>query len=259
MLSSEPLDSELWDRRSFLLAGNADNTSVLSSSGSCSPSSSGSSATSSYENEEPPDYVETVQRPTIPVKYKFSTISFNTTLVVSSSDEDSASKYHISIAMDCFIPSSYITTVRSGCTDYGAFVAQFELGGSKEFETVNIHGSECLISSRLSKLQGSSKGQWLWRTKSKTKGLTWDCRAVPFVCRSIYYSELDVLFKKQVKLATFTPRTGGPIPRRSSKVAELVVEAAGQKYFDDILVSLLILERKRLAPKVSSVRDRIFG
>lgn len=40
--------------------------------------------------------------------------------------QDTRPLYHISVSMNCFIPSSYITTLRRGANEYGDLVAEFE-------------------------------------------------------------------------------------------------------------------------------------
>ncbi|KAL0959287.1 hypothetical protein HGRIS_014553 [Hohenbuehelia grisea] len=77
-------------------------------------------------DDMPPQYVE-AQRPTHTVKYTFSPIGKDAMILVPPADEpDSRPKYHISVSMNCFVPSSFITTIRRGGTEEGEFVSDFE-------------------------------------------------------------------------------------------------------------------------------------
>lgn len=62
-----------------------------------------------------------------PTTYTFSTLSFNSMLLLPPSDAiDTRPLYHVSVAHNCFMPLSYITTVRKGGTENGEFVGDFE-------------------------------------------------------------------------------------------------------------------------------------
>jgi len=135
---SEPLDCELWDRLQLRgIAGyDGDPAAVTPYTDSRAPSP--------YDGDEPPKYVlslrprdystsnsclsylETIQLPSVQVKYDFVTTSFNSMCVAPVFGHGSGAKYHITVNMDCFAPSSHITVVRRGGTDLGALVAQFE-------------------------------------------------------------------------------------------------------------------------------------
>ncbi|KAJ3503544.1 hypothetical protein NLJ89_g8383 [Agrocybe chaxingu] len=256
--SSEPLDAELWARHSMSLDASSptlDSSSIYSSSSNSYMPSSGTSSSfvssPSPEDDSPPDYIDTVQLPDVAVKYSFSSTSFNTMIVTPTSDAaDLRSKYHISISMNCFTPFSYITTIRRGGTGFGVLVAQFEMGISSESATVTIKDREMEIGSVLKKVAGSRQaGSWLWIPSKKSKALTWDCKSQPFMCHSLTTKK---------PLAKFTPsrhvEQGEP-----PSMAELVVSPEGQNHFDDLLVSLLIIERKRLAPGKNKLVKRLFN
>jgi hypothetical protein len=70
---------------------------------------------------------DTARVPTEPIKYTFSPQSFNTMLLVPPPDvQDTRPLYHISVALNCFIPSSFVTTIRRGASEYGEYVGEFE-------------------------------------------------------------------------------------------------------------------------------------
>ena len=57
-------------------------------------------------------------------------------------------------------------------------------------------------------------------------------------------------------VATFIPARRGDPP---VVVPELTVTPLGQDYFDEIILSLLIIERKRLTPGKASVLKQLFN
>ncbi|KAF8966220.1 hypothetical protein BDZ97DRAFT_696992 [Flammula alnicola] len=264
--SSEPLDTELWDRRSvyldtlYLDTVASDSSSYASSFHSqpfSPPVSRPISPRAMEANENPPDYIATVQRPTAPVKYNFSSISYSSMIVAPNSEaEDSPPKYHISISMNCFMPLNHITTIRRGGSGYGELVAQFEMGIAGSPSTVTIEGKELLIGSLLSKRLGSRQsGLWFWIPPDSKKRLLWDYRQTPFICRSLLKIGSGA---EASTLATFTPArqvpAGGP-----PVLAELTVTPLGQDFFDDLLLSLLIIERRRLTPGKDRVLKQLFN
>ena len=61
------------------------------------------------------------------VALSFSQLSFNSLLLFPPVDaEDSRPLYHISVEMNCFKPGSWITVIRRGGSDKGAYVGEFE-------------------------------------------------------------------------------------------------------------------------------------
>ncbi|KAL6302443.1 hypothetical protein BKA93DRAFT_393865 [Sparassis latifolia] len=72
-----------------------------------------------------------------PVVYTFAQNSFNS-MMLSADPQQSPLCYHVSVQMNCFIPSSYITTVRRGNSEDGEMVGSFEMGISQKRSTVTI-------------------------------------------------------------------------------------------------------------------------
>ncbi|KAK0213462.1 hypothetical protein DFS33DRAFT_1483145 [Desarmillaria ectypa] len=176
------------------------------------------------------------------VTYLFRPLSPNTMVLVPP---DLRPQYHISVGSNCFIPSSYITTVRRGGSENDEFVAEFEMGKSKLPESLYIRGEEHLIK------------QVIKTCKSLNLG-----RNVSWKDRQLFYNNhqewtlknMEWNLSEDTKICTTSSRTSRALkmlyakftPRRGHKPAQLEVTPEGQELFDDILLSVLILERRRL-------------
>lgn len=84
-------------------------------------------------------------------------------LIPSPNAPDTRPKYHISVRMNCFIPSSYITTIRRGATQEGAMVGDFEMGIADKTATLFIRGKEFPIGDVLGKSGSRRGGLWDWK------------------------------------------------------------------------------------------------
>ncbi|KAF9474769.1 hypothetical protein BDN70DRAFT_884488 [Pholiota conissans] len=257
--SSEPLDSQLWDQLSLYSDTSSTYPARRRPSFSSSPPSSPPLMSVA---ESPPDYITTVAQPTVPIKYTFATTSYSTMTVVAHLDnDDTRDKYHISISMNCFMPLNHVTTIRRGGTGYGELVAQFEMGISDDPSTILIGNKEYLLKNLLNKRIGSRHaGLWFWNPRRSTKQLLWDCRKTPFVCKPFPSANPK---DDANTLATFIPaRHGVPglvIALSQPQVPELTVTPLGQSYFDDLLISLLVIERRRLTPGKATVLKQLFN
>lgn len=60
-------------------------------------------------------------------------------------------------------------------------------------------------------------------------------------------------------LATFKPARHGVPDIPDVPVPELTVTPLGQCFFDDLLISLLVIERKRLTPGKAQVLKQLFN
>lgn len=113
---------------------------------------------------------EDAQVPIVPLTYQFSPLAGTNSMILvpPATAADTRPKYHISVSMNCFIPSSYITSIRRGGTENGEEVGDFEYvpkcnyccytsqlieahrtGKSANVGTVCIRGSEAILSSAL--------------------------------------------------------------------------------------------------------------
>lgn len=159
---------------------------------------------------------------TSPVVYTFSPLSFNSMIIAPPpTAPDATPRYHISVSLNCFIPSSFITTIRRGSTEYGEYVGDFEyvankinfsqntylfqrdvrMGISENRGTLCIRGKELPIGDALGQI-GSHRqvgpnrihtisiehsqplkrqGHWYW--KLVRRFLRWDCTVNPRLVR----------------------------------------------------------------------------
>ncbi|KAL0959275.1 hypothetical protein HGRIS_014546 [Hohenbuehelia grisea] len=190
-------------------------------------------------SDSPPVYAE-AQRPTHAVKYTFSPTGANTMILVPPEVEpDSRPKYHISVSMDCFIPSLYITTIRRGGTEDGEVVGDFQIGEADQPETVFIRGKDWRIKEAFTRYGPSKAPRWIWGFRGRK--LYWDCREDTKVC-------YDTTAKTKL-YAKFTPKTSMRTRGQPVELASLEVFPDGQVLFDDILITALITERYRLTIK----------
>ncbi|KAI0693532.1 hypothetical protein C8T65DRAFT_667952 [Cerioporus squamosus] len=74
-----------------------------------------------------------------------------------------SAQYHISVHMNCFCPSSFVTVIRRGTVD-GEFVGSFEMGISTQRATVNMYGVEKFVDAVLSR-DGKKTADRIWQWK----------------------------------------------------------------------------------------------
>ncbi|KAI0090099.1 hypothetical protein BDY19DRAFT_992336 [Irpex rosettiformis] len=182
---------------------------------------------------------------TTPVIYLFLPVEHAFNAMIVQSQDATIPLYHIFVRMNCFIPSSYITTVSRGDTEFGEEVGHFEMGISIRKPTVVFGGLEKIIDSVL--VRGGSRGArtWQWKFSSdSSKHLSWTIDSPVKYC----YLGTKPL-KDATMLATFTPPSLAPrADGRPSPPASLKVYPDGHRLFDHIVISALILERRRLTP-----------
>jgi len=186
--------------------------------------------------------------------YAFSPTGFNSMALIPTVDvgEDQP-QYRIVIHMNCFMPLSHITKVcRFSRTSGKEKVGEFEMGITTVPSKVQVGPHRGLISSILSKSGSRSSGSWFWNPMLgvNTKyGLKWDYDKRQCVCRSTDHGDKPILAK-------FTSPFGLD---SNSEVAMLEVTPAGQEVFDHVLMSLLIIERKRLTPDRENALKPLFS
>ncbi|KAI0765760.1 hypothetical protein BC629DRAFT_1540206 [Irpex lacteus] len=88
---------------------------------------------------------------TTPVTYVFLPVEHSFNAMVLQTQDAVIPLYHIFVRMNCFIPSSYITTVSRGDTEFGEQVGHFEMGVSIRKPTVVFGGLERIIDSVLTR------------------------------------------------------------------------------------------------------------
>ncbi|KAI0761282.1 hypothetical protein BD413DRAFT_617158 [Trametes elegans] len=167
---------------------------------------------------------------------------------------DSTARYHISVGMNCFIPTSFITVVRR-FHESGEFVSSFEMGISTQRATINMHGIEKQMDAVLSRMGKKAEERiWQWRWDSDpTHFVGWHRENPVRYCYSLDAAGRPsgpMLAAFAVATPSTASRQGGP-PRPAS----LTVYPDGQHIIDHILTSALIVERKRLTPVTVSMNN----
>ncbi|CAA7268328.1 unnamed protein product [Cyclocybe aegerita] len=202
--------------------------------------------------------VQSVTREYPVIRYIFtptSPISNSLTLVPPPDMPDTVPRFHIAVTSNVFNPLSHITTVYRGETQFGQWVGSFEMGISSFLSRVRMHKQDVPIIKVLQKRGSRTSAVWTWKPlSSRVNGgvpWKWHYRAIHGggVCRS---TDAD-----ETLLATFIP---SPTTAHSYSPAVVQVNArgeetplpalqitlAGQTFFEDILISLLVIERKRM-------------
>jgi len=207
--------------------------------------------------ESPPGYLET-RRPNTQITYTF----FPQTIPASSMVMKPPSyvknphpSYYISVNMNCFTPSSYITTIRRDGWE-GEVVGDFEMGISalRKASTVCFRGYERPLNEML---QSSSKifrgASYLWKPHSEVSPLElyWEEES-PFAGASTLSCFFGTEKMTTNLVAKFMP--AGILARRpernKSDLTRLQVFPQGHDFLDDIVISVLIIERMRTSPSM---------
>ncbi|OSD05068.1 hypothetical protein PYCCODRAFT_1465509 [Trametes coccinea BRFM310] len=172
--------------------------------------------------------------------------------MVASPSSTSSARYHISVQMNCFMPSSYITVVRR-THEGGEFVSSFEMGISTQRAVVNMHGSEKFMDTVLSRTgKKTDERMWQWKWEDDPR------------LRFAWHRESPVRYCYPVDA---TGRPSGPmlaafvvcsstntLGEASQQPASLTVYPEGQHIMDHILTSVLVAERKRLTPSPMTMK-----
>jgi len=217
------------------------------------PSPLVSSSLAPESPDSPPGYLET-RRPNTHITYTFfpQTIPANSMIMKPPSYvKNPHPSYYISVNMNCFTPSSYITAIRRDGWECEV-VGDFEMGISalRKPNTVCFRGYERPLNEML---QSSSKifrgASYLWNRHSKESPLElyWE-EAGTSTLLCFFGTE-----KRTTNLvAKFMP--AGFLARRQernkSDLTRLLVFPQGHDFLDDIVISVLIIERMRTSPSV---------
>ncbi|PFH49690.1 hypothetical protein AMATHDRAFT_4696 [Amanita thiersii Skay4041] len=198
----------------------------------------------------PPGYLQ-AHRPSTNITYTFTpNVNVPNCMVLSppSYVGHPHSPYWISVSMNCFTPSSYITTIRRSSLD-GELVGDFELGISAvKKPTLCIRGNEYFLSDVLESNHRLFRNAWCYRVTDTERT----------VC--IYWDEMSnngaiACFSSKDKtvtnlLARFLPPVYLRKQGRSQQYTRLEVTPIGHDFLDDIVMSALIIERMRTTPSV---------
>ncbi|KAF8202125.1 hypothetical protein BJ912DRAFT_429209 [Pholiota molesta] len=188
--------------------------------------------------DRPPAYAQ-AQKPTENVCYSFSPVGNNAMVLIPPADaQDTRPQYYITVSMNCFMPLSHITTIYRGANEYGSSIAEFEMGIMAAGNRIRIGNRVQSISEFLMKEGSRTHALWQWtlprQGQNVPKRLSWDYTRRPCVCTLSLYP-----YTRTQILAKFTPHIGD--------------------FFDHILISLLIIERKRLTPGKDAVLKQLFN
>ncbi|CAA7270680.1 unnamed protein product [Cyclocybe aegerita] len=179
-----------------------------------------------------------------------SPIGNSLTLLPPEGAREGLPRFHIVVTPNVFNPFQQITSIYRGETQFGEWVASFEMGISSLLARVRIHRRDRVLNNVLEKDGIRHKAVWTWTSPSKNVDpFIWDCKdsKLASVCKSAND-------KKKI-LATYTPARSMlafaatvTIDRRGEEVelSKLEVTPEGHRIFEDILVSLLIIQRKRM-------------
>ncbi|KAJ7786491.1 hypothetical protein B0H16DRAFT_1490644 [Mycena metata] len=193
-----------------------------------------------------------VRRPSAPITYEFTPLPSNSMLLAPPPNvKDSQRPYHITVSLNCFTPSSYITIVRKNSWD-GELVGDFEIGtNARNPGTLCLRGNEYPISELLQPQLNVFRTTWDWKVKNfgpeNPLMLYWDDYGGGGALTCYSSQDRDSAHL----LAKFTPRTTLRRQGQPLEPPKLLVTPSGHLLFDDLLLSALLIERMRTAPSSS--------
>ncbi|KAF5352376.1 hypothetical protein D9756_005963 [Leucocoprinus leucothites] len=198
----------------------------------------------------PPGYLES-RRPATSITYSFAPqISPSNSMILSAPTyiDTPQEAYYISVNMNCFTPSSYITTIRRGSWE-GETIGDFEMGLTtpKSQCTVFTRGREFSLSDLLDSSYRVVKTTWAWKVMDMEKHvLYWDDSNGNGMLTC--YSSKDRV--QGHLLAKFIPPSHPRRHGRSPELTRLEVLPTGHDFIDDIVISVLVIERLRTTPTI---------
>lgn len=111
-------------------------------------------------------------------------------------------------------------------------------------DSICVRGNELPLSSVVNKDGSRRTASWIWspngRAANRRAVLVWSAATNPYTCR--------LTAPGSTIIAKFYPVVAMRKRNEPAPLAQLEVFPSGQKHFDDILLSLLVVERKRLTP-----------
>ncbi|KAI0628640.1 hypothetical protein C8Q77DRAFT_1076679 [Trametes polyzona] len=175
--------------------------------------------------------------------FRFHQQGFNTMVLYAA---DSTAHYHVTVCMNCFIPSSFITVVRRQ-HERGEFVSSFEMGISTQRATVNVRGMEKPLDTILSRTGRKSDDRiWQWRWDDEPGHILGWHRDTPVrYCYALDKagSPIGPIVAAFVVSPPAAEVREGPPHRPTLKIFP-----DGVHIMDHIVTSALVVERKRLTP-----------
>ncbi|KAJ3564580.1 hypothetical protein NP233_g8209 [Leucocoprinus birnbaumii] len=196
----------------------------------------------------PPGYLES-RRPATSITYSFAPQNMPSNSMILSAPayiDAPQEAYYITVNMNCFTPSSYITTIRSGSWD-GETIGDFEMGLTtpKSQCKVFTRGREFSLTDLLETSYRLVKTTFTWKIMDMEKHmLYWDDSSGVLTC----YSSKDRV--QGHLLAKFIPPSQPRKNGRSPELTRLEVLPTGHDFIDDIVISVLVIERLRTTPTI---------
>ncbi|KAJ6547166.1 hypothetical protein B0H19DRAFT_1164287 [Mycena capillaripes] len=195
----------------------------------------------------PPAY-EAARMPLNPVNYTFSPNGHNSILLLPPSElPDTRPLYYVSVALNCMNPFSFITTIHKGASDSGPHVGEFEMGISTIPGTVAMGNCQKKIKDAVRVERTRSRWTWQFRD-DPSQHLRWELNNFSTGIFNCFLASDSWPASTHLKIAQFK---GAPFHQKGverTPPSMLRIYPQGQASFDDILVSVLIFERKRLQP-----------
>ncbi|KAF7359418.1 hypothetical protein MSAN_01284400 [Mycena sanguinolenta] len=199
----------------------------------------------STPSHDPPAYDE-ARLPLNPVNYEFSPQGFNALLLLPPSNlPDTRPLYYISVAMNCMNPFSFITTVHKGASNSGPYVGEFEMGISTIPGTVAI--GDC--QKRIRDVVHHVHTRWTWTFRAdRSQHIRWELPNSSTGIFNCFLASDPYPASPHLKIAQFKGASFNQKGTERTPPSMLRVYPTGQPLFDDILLSVLIIERRRLQP-----------
>lgn len=169
--------------------------------------------------------------------------------------------YRITVWLDCFNPTSCITTIaylRGGEHKIGSFeMGDSQRGGFLRFGEMSYPLDSVFEDFRKKvKVHAEMGERWTWNRPGCPASFEWDCRYPDgeAVCR-------ESSTKKEFARLTFPTPLTEPTPGERNRTLRIYDRARrpNRDLSHDILISALIVERKRLAPAVGKEKHGLFN
>ncbi|KAF8632934.1 hypothetical protein AX15_001543 [Amanita polypyramis BW_CC] len=206
----------------------------------------------------PPRYLQ-AHRPNTNITYTFmpnTDVPNSMTLSPPSYVDGPHAPYWICVNMNCFTPSSHITTIRRGTSD-GEIVGDFELGiAAMKRPSICIRGNEYALHDVIESNHRLFRNSWVYKVQEveRTVCLYWDENSSNASISCFSSKEKTVTNLLARFLFPFHLRKQG----RPQEYTRLEVTPHGHDFLDDILMSVLVIERIRTTPSVVDILSKTF-
>uniref|UniRef100_A0A8H7XSG4 Uncharacterized protein n=1 Tax=Psilocybe cubensis TaxID=181762 RepID=A0A8H7XSG4_PSICU len=217
------------------------------------PSSASVVAPLSPVDGHPPSY-DNALLSGVPLAYSFSLLGTSASaMLLIPTHTHAQALYHISIGHDPFIPTHLVTSVVKGSSEQGLYVGGFKTAISSPNhpqQPVYINGGEYRLTDIFQKKkikQGSQRFHW---GNKQVFNMQWTCPDWPSAGRFTCHDPADdnrifAEFSVSATLTTSSPRAE----------PQLIVMPIGHTLLDDIVISVLLLERQRLTAALDPLSE----